>query len=430
MRSLVFVVTLVALVGTAAATPTGEVLLVAEEGDGRGIAVADDGTRYAAGAVAAAAEDGGERRPVLLALDPRGPVRWRQTWDGAGQAIAVTVTPSGPVVLVAFRSTSFDADPGPEVAVVEDRDGRSAVAVALSHDGDVRWTWSTPRATLAAIVALPEGAVAIAGTSLDGKGFVAAIDADGGTTWQRTLARTPTMPLALAATDTALYVTGLGDATARRAGPSSGAFVARLEHAGRLAWLRRLGSRGSIVKAYAIAADEERVAIGGLFRGGPDLDAGPGRQVRVSVDPDDDAFVAAFTPSGEPTWIYSYGAASSDQVRGLALDAGQLYALGNQTEVVELGGAVGVQEPSTKWFLLALDDRGAPRASTPIVAGPTGSYPGLYVGALLVHHGRLHLAGDVSSTQTILGRTVAPVGARSPTFVELALPSSAMPNER
>ena len=418
--SILFIVLTLASVERATASPAGEVMVVPENGDGRGVAIAADGTRYLAGGTAI--PDSDERQPFLIALDPSGQVRWRLDWEGHGQVVGVAATPAGPVVIVRMRSTNFDADPGPDVLLVEDRDGRSAVAVALSPAGDVRWAWSTPRATLAVLASLPDGAVAIAGTSLDAVGFVAAIDGDGSTTWLRTLGKPAATPYAIAVTDTAIYVTGTGAAPARRV---PGSFLARLDLDGGLEWLRRLGTRGSIVKSYTLAADDERVVIGGLFRGRPDLDPGPGRQVRTSVDSDDDAFVAAFTPSGEQEWVYTFGAVSSDQVRGLAVDGGQIYALGSQTEVVDLGGAVGPQDPTSKWFLLTLDGRGVPRASTPVVTAVAMTYPNLHVASMMIDRGRVYITGDISGPSTILGTPVAvarPLAERSPVLIELAVP--------
>jgi hypothetical protein len=406
------------------ANTDGQVVVVPESGDGRGVAVADDGTRYITGAVATQPDAGSDRQPFLIALDPQGQVRWRLTWEGIGQAAAVAATAAGPVVIVRFRARSFDADPGPDTVDVEAGDGRSAVAIALTPAGALRWTWSTPRASLTAVAALPDGSVAIAGTSLDFVGFVAAVDSLGGTTWHRALAKTETNPHAIAVSDAGIFVTGTGNAAARRAHGFPGAFVARLELGGDLVWLRRLGTRGSMIKGYAVAAGEHRVAIGGLFRGRPDFDPGPGRQVRKSVDADDDGFVAVFDTTGELDWVYTYGAASSDQVRGIALDAAQVYALGNQTEVVDLGGTAGVQDPKTKWFLLTLDGKGAPRASTPVVVGTALTYPGLYVGSMIFHRGRVLVMGEASRFLTVLGRPVAPAGfgadGRSPVMIDLA----------
>ncbi len=392
-----------------------EVVVVAEPGVGRGVAMASDGTRYVAGASATQPGSSGHLEPLLVALGPAGDVRWRLGWKGVGLAAAVAATPKGPVVIVKFDGGPSDADPG-------------AVAVALDSEGGLRWTWSAPRADLQAIAALPDGSVAIGGTSAEGLGFVAAVDSLGGTTWSRQLDKSPSTPYAIAVSEAAIYVTGLGSGSSRPGQGFPSTFVARLGLDGNRVWLRQLGARGSIIKGYAIAANEARVVVGGLFRGRPDFDPGPARQVRASVDSDDDGFAAVFDVNGALTWVHTHGAASSDQVRGVALDGARVYALGTQTEVVDLGGAVGVQAPETKWFLLSIDGDSTPRASTPIAVGTALAYPGMYVGAMTAHHGRALITGDVRRSLSILGRPVSPVagGANSDraVLIDLALPST------
>jgi hypothetical protein len=405
-----------------------EVAVVAEPGIGRGVAMASDGTRYVAGGVATEPGSAGHLEPLLVALDPGGQVRWRLGWEGVGYASAVAATPEGPVVIVRATQGTLGAARGAGGAVVEGREAQQSVAVALDVHGQLRWTWSAPRSELLAIAALPDGSVAIAGTSAAGMAFVAAVDPLGGTAWSQQLDKTPATPNAITASDAAIYVTGLGDGSGRPGQAFSGTFVARLELDGRKVWLRRLGARGSIIKGYAIAADGARVVIGGLFRGCPDFDPGPARLMRKSVDTDNDGFVAVFDVNGALAWVHTFGAASSDQVRGVALDGPQVYALGSQTEVVDLGGTAGVQDPQTKWFLLAIDGDATPRGATPIAVGKALAYPGMYVGAMLSQGGRALITGDVSSPLTILGRPVTSVSAGANSsravLIDLALPST------
>jgi hypothetical protein len=399
----------------------------------RGGAIGDDGTRYVTGAMEVDSAAADQSRPVLTALDLQGQQRWQKRWDGAGRGVSVAATRHGPVALVFFRGASFDADPGPGVATVEAADGRDAVAVALTPTGELRWTWSSPRVTLTAIAALPDGAVAIAGSAPDFRGFVAVVEEDGRTRWHRQLARSGAYPQALvvagAGVGSAIYVTGIGNAPSwgRRGG--QGGFAARLGLDGELRWLRRLGSPGATLKGYSIAADEHRVAIGGLFRGRPDFDPGPDQLLRQSADADDDGFVAVLDPAGALQWVHTFGAASSDQVRGIAIDRGELYALGNQTEVVDLGGAVGALQPQTKWFLLSFDEAGAPRAAHPVQLGKALAYPSLYVASMIAHQGRLLITGEISNAVTVLGQQIAPARSGlsgsigpSPLMIDLAAP--------
>lgn len=408
------------------ANASSDVLTLPEPGAGRAAAVAADGTRYLAGAISSQRGKEGQLEPLLFAVDLRGEVRWRLRWDGPGQIISVTSTLGGPVALIRAPRGQLDADPGPLTHPITLTEEWSFFAVALSSDGQLRWTWTAPGAELAAAVTLPDDSVAITGTSRgSAAGFVAAVDAHGATRWQRPLPGDSTMPYALAASSPGIFVTGIGHVGAPQKRFVTGAFVARLTLDGEVAWLRRFGARGATAKGYAIAADEDRVVVGGLFRGALDFDPGPRRDVRRSVDSDDDGYVSVFDMAGALQYVYSYGARSSDQIRGVAIELGHVHALGSQTEVVDLGGAAGLQDPATKWFLLALDANGAARAATPIARGAAQSYPGLYVGSMSSSAGRFFISGDVSSQLTIFDRVLAPLGgganARRPVWIDLAL---------
>lgn len=411
-----------------------EASVLSEHSDGRGIAVGHDGTRYLTGAVSDSAADGSDpndRHPFIVALDTDGGVKWRRQWDGLGQAHAVTVTDDGPVVIVKFRSKRFDADPGSETVVVAD-DGRAGVAVALTFDGAVRWTWSAPRARLDAVGAFPDGSVAIAGATEAtlAQGFVARVDSDGKTRWSRALRNSSTIPQALAISDGGIFATGLSDRPLGSRTVGGAAFVARLDLNGRLDWLQKIGEPGSTCKGYSIAADSERVVIGGLFRGRIDFDPGPARKARESRDEDDDGFAAQFDIAGRLNWVHTFGANSSDQVRAVALSSSNTLVLGLQTEVVDLGGRVGRQDPLTKMFLVTLDAAGNAIHATSIVADSrAGGYPPVYIGSMTIHDHRLFVIAELSRSATVLGRTLVPVGPpgreNSMIWIELSVDGTA-----
>ena len=412
----------------------GEANILSEHGDGRGIAIAPDGTRYITGAVAAGSDtsDSNDRQPFVIALDPTGRMMWRRTWDGVGQVVAVTATDDGPVAIVRVRSPRFDADPGSSTVIVAD-DGRTGVAVALTLDGALRWTWSTPRAALHAIGAFSDGSVAIAGVTGTASwlGFVARVDREGRTRWHQPLRNSSTLPYAIATTDRGIFVTGVTDAlrpTGSRKRPLGGAstFVARLDLGGGLDWLQKIGEDGTTSRGYAMAADSEKVVVGGLFRGRVDFDPGPGRQVRQSHDEDDDGYAVQFDTNGQFNWAFTFGANSSDQVRGIAIDASNVFALGMQTEVADLGGRVGPPDPSAKLFLVALDTDGTPVHATPLVTeARLGGYPPVYIGSMTVHDHHVFVMGEVSRSTTVMGRSFVPVGPpgkeRSPIWLEVPL---------
>lgn len=408
------------------ANASSDVLTLPEPGVGRAAAVAADGTRYLAGGVSTQLGNEGQLQPLLFAVDLRGEVRWRLRWDGAGQVVSVASTLTGPVAVIRAPRGQIDADPGPLTHPITLTEEWSFFAVALTPDGQLRWTWAAPGADLAAAVTLPDDSVAIAGTSRgSAAGFVAVVDSHGATRWQRPLPGASTMPFALAASSAGIFVTGIGQVGAPQKRFVTGAFVARLTRDGEVAWLRRFGARGATAKGYAIAADEDRVVVGGLFRGALDFDPGPRRDVRRSVDADDDGYVSVFDMAGALQHVYSYGARSSDQIRGVAIELGQVHALGSQTEVVDLGGAAGVQDPTTKWFLLALDASGAARAATPLARGAAQSYPGLYVGSMSSSAGRFFISGDVSSQLSIFARPLSAFGGGAntsrPVWLDFAL---------
>ena len=348
---------------------------------GRGVAVARDGVVYVGGATEESADHGGasKLRPQLVALAPDHRVLWTKRWDDLAIVTSVVTDQRGPVVSLLLRGPSFDAGcPGAEP--IERGTREVAVVLALTSDGSCRWS-RTFAASGIAIAIAPAATIAVAPLPAYGqRATITYLDGRGG------IVREVKLPAGIApqhmtANDRQLFITG----TAGKG------WIGALDAGGALQWTTTIAvAKDSVVIPFEISADSEHVVIAGLFRGSVRFDE---HHERHSSDADDDSFVARYDVRGNLGWVYTYGAPSSDQVRGVALVGHDTYAVANRTEGARLGGDAMLYG-DTQVFLIRLDDGGVPRDARALADRKLGSYPSIYIDTMVGTADRLYVIGD------------------------------------
>jgi len=273
---------------------------------------------------------------------------------------------------------------------------RRADAFVRAYDpqGRVLWTrqFGTVGVDRALAVVADRTGVYVAGTT-DGQlkgqrragrvdAFVRAYGLDGDELWTVQFGtRAEDEALAIALDATGLYVAG---STAGRLGGRSGggadAYVRKLTRSGVEVWTRRFGARGTD-RITAIATGGTHVWVAGTS---------DGRLAGTAVG-GVDAFVGTLTRTGDIRWINRFGTAQDEDIRGLVVRPGKIFAAGTTAgafpDAVAQGGLDGFirrldatgAEIWTRQFGSAGDDRvaGAGVTSTGVlVSGATnGALP-------------------------------------------------------
>jgi hypothetical protein len=112
----------------------------------------------------------------------------------------------------------------------------------------------------------------------------------------------------------------VGALTVTAAGGGDG-FVASIDHAGAVRWLRRMGGDSADAIAGAVALGGGRVAIAGTFTGPAELGDG---ELLALADKTlaADGFVAVYEADGRLAWSRTFGGAQEDTCAGIAALAG------------------------------------------------------------------------------------------------------------
>ncbi len=236
------------------------------------------------------------------------------------------------------------------VAMVGDPGGDVIVAAGVraqraSRGGTVAWTRPLGAAVGALALAGELAVVAVGGREgtvpgLDGGlrgepgAALVALAADDGTVrWTVGAGSTRwTVVSAISGAGDGFLVTGsfagtlrVGDRTVTAAGGSDG-FVAAIDRAGAVRWLRRMGGDGADAIAAAATLGGGRVAIAGTFSGTAEL--GDSELVGVAERTlAADGFVAVLEADGRPVWTRVYGGAREDTCAGVAVLAGGAIAV-------------------------------------------------------------------------------------------------------
>jgi len=290
----------------------------------RAVAVAPDGSILVAGQFDGELPIGsdllyaeGPSDAFLARLSPLGEPLWAQRIGSPGfdAATGVAVDRDGNVTVVGELGGSVTFDGGRLSA----RGGEDLFAISFTPDGRRRWSlaWGGPGwQTVDGVSAAPDGGVLVAGTAevVPGSDRVDESDqADG--------------------------------------------FLTRIGPDGRREWTVRLGGEGWD-QAHAVAvARDGTVAVAGSF--GDHMSIGGARLVSAGGD---DAFVATFSPEGQPRWAERLGGPRDDAATAVAATPdGSLAVAGRFAGRAALGSFALESAGDADLFLAALDPTGQVR---------------------------------------------------------------------
>jgi hypothetical protein len=219
--------------------------------------------------------------------------------------------------------------------VVLDRGGTTvAVTTADARPGPVA---ATADGAIAAVAVDHGGALRVGGRDVAVRGEPAAAIADlganGAARWALGLGATEWVIVgdlaALPGGDIAVVgqfagVLRIGDAVVTSAGNGDG-FALRVDGAGSVRWLVRVGGRGSDALT-GVAAAGDGVAIAGSFTGPADL-RGHALEALEAKSTATDGLVGRLDAAGAPIWVHRLGTRADDTVAGVAVTAGGAVAI-------------------------------------------------------------------------------------------------------
>lgn len=352
----------------------------------RAIALTDDGGVIVTGVFSGTVNFGpGELTAealdvFVLKLDNDGKPVWAGLIGGGGEDIAadVAVDSKGNVVVVGWFSgamkvgdTELKAAGGDDIFVVKlDKEGKPAWARQLGGDNtDVAWSVDIDPAGDDIVIAGEfRGRVNFGGGPLESKGnsdiFLLRLGEDGVHKWSksfgdigqdygRTVAVDSRGDIVMAAEFSAEVDFGGGKPLVHKG--NRDLVLAKYDKNGAYRWARGYGNTFDEV-VIALALDPaDNIVVGGAFEDRLEL----GTETLKSRGRSD-AFVAKFTPDGEPTWAVGWGADRDDQVSGLGTDKfGNIVATGWFVSKVNFGGAeLAAGNGNQDAFLVKLDHKG------------------------------------------------------------------------
>jgi len=316
-----------------------------------------------------AAFEGVGRRAAWLRVDA-GTGDVEEAWslrpvDGPGRNEAhladLAVAPDGAVVLGGWFYGEVDVDPGPGRRVLA-AGARSGFVVVVEPEGELRWVYTTPEATVVGVSADASGVYitgnlhmpdrpaspvdrASAGVETGEDAFVEAIDRAGTSRWRlRIVSPGNDSGNAIAVDARGLVAVGYVGGPAEVAGARLGsrgradAYVLGLDRGGKLQWHHHFGGPASDV-ANAVALHGDEVAVGGRFRGEVDFalgGLGPGGSWRARGAPRGSGFVVRYDRAGRERALFvshPNAEAGSRRIDGLAYAPdGRLAAVGGTDE--------------------------------------------------------------------------------------------------
>lgn len=285
-------------------------------------------------------------------------------------------------------------------------------------------TWTAKLAGTVQTMAAAPGLlfVGFAGTGIDigGPGTllgepgaaIAAIDtATGAPKWRMPFEASEwAMITSFAATSDGLVAGGSFSGTLRAgtnvvssAGKSDG-FVVKLDAAGKVAWLVRVGGPGADA-VQGVAARDNRIAIAGTFAPGAELRGTPLPAFDERV-PYADIFVAELDATGTRVWSATFGGKLDDSVQGVAIDtAGRVAVASTARQTIHFAGtdlvAQGDADGLVAWY-----SRDGVAAHAVLIGGP--DFDGLR--AITSVGERIVVAGFFSGGMRLGDRTITAGG--------------------
>ena len=247
----------------------------------------------------------------ITKFSPTGDLEWAVTLgaNGYDEANAVTVDDSGNVIVAGGFQTTVDFDPGPGVMNLTSPGGSNGFVLKLSPTGDLVWVkqlGQTSSSTLPSDIKLDGDAQIF----LIGE-FNGTVDFDPGP-------------------DTLYLSSFLWDV-----------FVAKLDVAGDLIWVKQIGGTGNDYGEEIGVDAAGNVALTGYFRNTVDFDPGPGTANLVSAG-NDDIFIAKLDSAGEYMWAHRYGDNFEDRGYGIDVDdMGNVFATGFFRKTVDFDPGPG-----------------------------------------------------------------------------------------
>jgi hypothetical protein len=236
----------------------------------------------------------GQSDILLVVLEPDGSVRWAKGWASPGpdEGRAVGFDRHGNLYALVEFSRAIDFGGG----ALESVGNRDLALVKLDPSGRHLWSrrFGSNLDELAVSLAVdPAGSAIITGSFDDSLDF--------------------------------------GDGVMRTAGRSD-VFVAKFAPDGHTMWSRRLGHADEDIGAAAATDPYGNVYVAGWFWRQLDLFGKPQASAGKK-----DAFLVAFSPTGDGLWLRSFGGAEDDYGRGLAADGNALYLTGTFHRTVAFG---------------------------------------------------------------------------------------------
>ncbi|MFO0617393.1 MAG: SBBP repeat-containing protein [Polyangiaceae bacterium] len=192
------------------------------------------------------------------------------------------------------------------------------------------------------------------------------------------------------------------------------AYVARFDALGAPVWNKRFGNGADQIVNDVAIDDQGNVLVIGDFNGSIDLGGGPLMSAGGT-----DVFVAKFDAGGTLLWAKRLGDPSTQNGRGIAVDAtGNVFITGAFAGTVDFGGGAMMSVGATDAFVVALDANGG------FVWGRRFGDAAAQVGvALAVTPTTLFVAGDAAGSVDLGSGSLTSAGSTDVFVASLDAPS-------
>lgn len=251
----------------------------------------------------------------ILKLDSHGDFVWARSFgttpDVTEISYSIVTDPSGNIYTTGLFGGTVDFDPGPAVHNLTSVNGLDVFLLKLNSNGDFMWAESfvSYESMRCYNITLDlQGNIYTTGT------FTGTIDFDPDMTGTYNL----------------------------DAGASEDVFVQKLDADGNFLWARNFGGQ-SYTNGVSIVTDHSGNSYtAGTFVGTADFDPGTAIYNQTSAG-SSDVFIVKLDPSGNLTWVRTFGSSFSDYICSVDLDAaGNIYSTGAFTDNTDLDPGPGI----------------------------------------------------------------------------------------